>query len=911
MNLAGFEVVRRIGRGGTGEVLEAIRLGPGGFRRPVALKRLYGDAALRGDAMRRLIVEAHVLAGLDHPNIVRVLDVVSADDGAVIVMELLSGITLAELATDAHATGAPLAAGVVTAIADQALAGLEAAHAARDATGAALGVVHRDVTPRNLIVCDSGVVKLLDFGLAKLADHVDAPITREGLVHGTLELLSPEQASGEPPDAATDLYQLAATMYWALAGRFPHGTGTPAELVARAASRAPQPIRELRGDLPAGLVAVIERAMARSRADRFASAAAMRAALAAAGAGTATEAELAAAVAAWRARHPAAASDAADATGPASTPAGERVALVESTARTRSGARRRGIVVAAAIAATGAAIGGVAWLRQRRGEAATRPAPVIGEDVVTLLAGDDQPTGGAVSADGAWVYYAMPGALVRKRLAQAGAARELVALPAGFAPDDVETIPGSADLLVTGQRADGELQSWRIGAAARLVFSATAYYVVRVSPDGHTLAIAHTSAGTIELRDLDGGAPRPLVALPLGEVASGVAWSPDGSELGFVRIAADAGGDSLEAIAPATGARRVVLRRAFGTVGPPLFAWPAADRIVYAVGGREGSTLYETAAAGTGGERAIHRWPGLAVQSGKWSGGRLVYTRGTARYGIYVHAGEAWTRLLTGDGVARRLAGWTPAGELVFAGDAAGTPDVIRQAPAGRPAPWIAGDAADLPDSLAGDRVVFQRAAGDQIELRIGHPDGTSDHIAAVAARDAAANVVRCAGDREPPCVLEEVAGDRVRYRLVDIDGTGGEPGRVVVELPRKNRLLRNHAVAPAGDLLAIVDGGGAITLVALADGARRELAVGGGALVQSAAWSADGREVLVTALQYQGASFAALAVDRGGAVRTITADDAMWRWRVQPAADGRLASVGIEFEMELAVMVLGAPRSP
>jgi serine/threonine-protein kinase len=909
MSLAGFEVVRRIGRGGTGEVLEAIRLGPGGFRRPVALKRLYGDAALRGDAIRRLIVEARVLAGLDHPNIVRVLDVVSADDGAVIVMELLSGITLAELAADAHASGTPLAARVVAAIADQALAGLAAAHAARDAAGAPLHVVHRDVTPRNLIVCDSGVVKLLDFGLAKLADQVDAPITREGLIHGTLELLAPEQACGEPPDAATDLYQLGATMYWALAGRFPHGTGTPAELVARAASRAAQPLRELRADLPAELVRVIERAMARARADRFASAAAMRAALAAAGAGAATLAELAAAVAGWRARHPETSGDPA-AGSPASTPADERVALVESTARTRSSARRRGLAIAAAVAATGAAIGAIAWLRQRSGAADARPAPVIAEDVVTLLAGDDQPTGGAVSADGAWVYYAMPGGLVRKRLAQAGGTREMVGLPPGFAPDDVETIAGGDELLVTGQTADGEFQSWRLGAAHRLAYRAPAYYVARVAPDGRALAIAHTAAGTIELHHLDGGPPRPLVALPPGEIASGLAWSPAGDELGFVRIAADAGGDSIEAIAPATGARRVVLRRAFGTVGPPLFAWPAPDRIVYAVGGRDGATLYETAAAGGGGERAIHRWPGLAVQSGKWSGGRLVYTRGTARYGIYVHADGGWTRLLTGDGVARRLAGWTARGELVFAGDAAGTPDVIRQAPGARPAPWIGGDALDSPDTLAGDRVVFQRAAGDQLEVRIGHPDGTSDHVAAVAARDAAANVVRCAGDRAPPCVLEEVAGERVRYRLVDVDGTGGEPGRVVAEVPRRNRLLRNHAVAPAGDLLAIVDGTAALTLVALADGARRELAIGGGALLQSVAWSADGAEVLVTALQYTGASFAALAVDRAGAVRTITADDAVWRWRVQPAADGRLASVGIEFEMELAVMALGATRS-
>src|SRR5262245_46084751 len=173
-----------------GEVFEAVRTGPGGFRRPVALKRLIADAAIRGDSIQRFLAEAAVLARLDHPNVIDVHDVIASDGGYVIVMELLRGAPFGAVVRAAHATGG-IAVDDVLAVADQTLAGLAHVHAARGDDGRPLGLIHRDVTPGNLMITDAGVVKLLDFGIAKLREASDAPLTRDGEIHGTLEMIAP------------------------------------------------------------------------------------------------------------------------------------------------------------------------------------------------------------------------------------------------------------------------------------------------------------------------------------------------------------------------------------------------------------------------------------------------------------------------------------------------------------------------------------------------------------------------------------------------------------------------------------------------------------------------------------------------------------------------------------------------
>src|SRR5262249_13825144 len=135
-------------------------------------------------------------------------------------------------------------------VAEQALEGLAYAHGLADDDGGPVGLVHRDLTPRNLFVCRDGSVKVLDLRLAKVLPGVTLRLTRDGTLLGALEFLSPEQARAGPVVGRSDLYQLGATMYWALGGPAPHAAPPPAEVLARVLAGAPRPLAELRPDLP-------------------------------------------------------------------------------------------------------------------------------------------------------------------------------------------------------------------------------------------------------------------------------------------------------------------------------------------------------------------------------------------------------------------------------------------------------------------------------------------------------------------------------------------------------------------------------------------------------------------------------------------------------------------------------------
>lgn len=218
----GLRVVGVLGAGGHGEVLAAVDTAG----RRVAVKRVRRpvDPAM----VARLQREADALARLDHPGVLRLERLEILDDDVILVVPLLEGGTLA----DRVARGRPDAAETV-ALAHRLSDALRAAHSA--------GVVHRDITPTNILFDGSGNPVLADFGTAVLAGA--APLTAPGTVVGTPAFVAPEQARGEPAGPATDLFSLAATLMWAHRGWLPWGTGAPAEVLARAAAghRAPLP----------------------------------------------------------------------------------------------------------------------------------------------------------------------------------------------------------------------------------------------------------------------------------------------------------------------------------------------------------------------------------------------------------------------------------------------------------------------------------------------------------------------------------------------------------------------------------------------------------------------------------------------------------------------------------------------
>jgi serine/threonine-protein kinase len=257
-----YEVLERLGVGGMGVVWKARdrRL-----QRTVALKFLPGIAAGDREIKRRFLQEARAVARLDHRNVCAIYDVEEARGGhPFLVMPCYEGETL-----EAKLRRGPLSVDQALDYAVQIAAGLAHAHAA--------GIVHRDIKPANLLVTREGVVKILDFGVARMAEPSQ---TGAGAVVGTLAYMSPEQAAGEPVDHRTDWWALGAVLYEMLAGRPAFGEGiTALRLFYAIQFTEPAPITRLRPDLPAPLGSIVHRLLEKDPERRLAAAAPLIAAL--------------------------------------------------------------------------------------------------------------------------------------------------------------------------------------------------------------------------------------------------------------------------------------------------------------------------------------------------------------------------------------------------------------------------------------------------------------------------------------------------------------------------------------------------------------------------------------------------------------------------------------------------------
>ena len=263
-----YQLVRPIGRGGMAEVHLAVAHGASGFARHVAVKTLAPELLGEPELERALIREAVIGGGLHHRNLVAVLGL-GVDAGAYyVVLEYLDAGDLA-----AHLDG-PMPEACALHVVHELALGLAYLHGARDARGLPLGIVHRDVSPANVLVSTTGDVKLGDFGVAKATALADR--TAAGTRKGRYCYMAPEQLAGEPVTPAADQFGLAATLVELVAGRRPFDGETPwARLDAiRAGPRLDA--------LPADLRALAGRALALAAADRFASVDALRAELAAA-----------------------------------------------------------------------------------------------------------------------------------------------------------------------------------------------------------------------------------------------------------------------------------------------------------------------------------------------------------------------------------------------------------------------------------------------------------------------------------------------------------------------------------------------------------------------------------------------------------------------------------------------------
>jgi serine/threonine-protein kinase len=266
-----YEVLGQLATGGMGEILLARRRGPAGFERLVVLKRALGAARASRDVAAALIEEARLLARINHANVCQLHDLDEADGQYFLALELLEGLPLWTILTCARASRRPIDPRAICGMFEQICDGLDAIHQLRTLDGKPAGVVHRDLSPGNLFVTESGTVKILDLGIAKTAASEEQ--TPHGTIKGKLPYVAPEQAAGKPVDARTDLFALGLVLYDTARGSPP-----PSYRVGALACDD----LEL-DDLPPPLARVIHRAVRRDPAERFGSAAELAVAIRAAG----------------------------------------------------------------------------------------------------------------------------------------------------------------------------------------------------------------------------------------------------------------------------------------------------------------------------------------------------------------------------------------------------------------------------------------------------------------------------------------------------------------------------------------------------------------------------------------------------------------------------------------------------
>ncbi len=264
--VARYEIIRRIAEGGMAEIFLARTTGIEGFEKVVVLKRILRKLALDRQCVRMFLQEAKLAAGLHHANIVQVYDVGQADGSYFFTMEYVHGVDVhALLPKPSLAIGRmPLEHAIW--IVRESLAGLHHAHELRGASGEPLGLVHRDVSPSNVLVGFDGSVKLTDFGIAKATQRSD---TRSGTLRGKLAYMSPEQCASELLDRRSDLFSFGAMLYQLTTGVLPFQAPGDYLLLRQIVEESPPSPREIMADYPVALERIVMRALAKSRSDRY------------------------------------------------------------------------------------------------------------------------------------------------------------------------------------------------------------------------------------------------------------------------------------------------------------------------------------------------------------------------------------------------------------------------------------------------------------------------------------------------------------------------------------------------------------------------------------------------------------------------------------------------------------------
>jgi serine/threonine-protein kinase len=263
-----YQLIHKLATGGMAEVFLAKAAGPMGFEKLCVLKRILPHLATEPTFVDMFLSEARLAAQLNHPNIVQIFDFGEAEGTYFIAMEYIDGPNLREMVRRSSAVSLSLPLAFCARVICSACEGLAFAHDFKDpATNLAMNIVHRDISPDNLLLSRQGAVKVVDFGIAKAAGQ--SPHTQTGVLKGKLAYMSPEQLRNEPLDRRADVYALGVVLYELLTGLKPFMATSEAGMVQAILFELQVPAIQRRPDLPEGLQRILTKALAKERERRY------------------------------------------------------------------------------------------------------------------------------------------------------------------------------------------------------------------------------------------------------------------------------------------------------------------------------------------------------------------------------------------------------------------------------------------------------------------------------------------------------------------------------------------------------------------------------------------------------------------------------------------------------------------
>jgi serine/threonine protein kinase len=267
--------LRRLAVGGTAEISLARYDGIGGFEKLLALKRLLPSLCEDRAQVAQFLNEARISACLAHPNIAQTYEVGEVQGRYFIAMEYVHGVDLEKVLRHLVADGRRMPLEIALRIVSEICGGLHYAHGRSDAAGRPLQIVHRDVSPANMLISYDGGVKLIDFGVAKVLENSE--MVRSGSFRGKFAYMSPEQCAGEPLDARSDIFSIGIVLYEASLGRRPFPGENQFKILREITEGAPIPPRTVDPEYPPELEDIVLRALTRRREERYPSALEMQA----------------------------------------------------------------------------------------------------------------------------------------------------------------------------------------------------------------------------------------------------------------------------------------------------------------------------------------------------------------------------------------------------------------------------------------------------------------------------------------------------------------------------------------------------------------------------------------------------------------------------------------------------------